>query len=266
MQTSLRPDDAAHSDELLVERAGGVVTLTLNRPHHKNAVTGKGWQLLLAALLDVSADRDRVVVIRGAGDDFCAGADLMDDYSAVSDLDRVAVLGDACLALHRLPVPTVARVDGVAVGAGMNLALACDFVVATDRSRFSEIFVRRGLSLDFGGSWLLPRLIGLRAAKRLVLLGDIITAHDAQQLGLVDGIVRPEDLDSSVADIVDRLLAGAPVAQRLSKALLHGALEMGLASALDAESAAQVVNLRSQDAAEAAAAFKERRTAVFTGH
>src|SRR5690606_33738744 len=119
-------------------------------PDRRNAVTERGWHLLLEALRSVDPQHDRVVVLSGAGADFCSGADLGDDYSAVSDLDRVAVLGETCLTLHRLPMPTIARVDGVAVGAGMNLALACDFVVASRRSRFSQIFVRRGLSVDFG--------------------------------------------------------------------------------------------------------------------
>ena len=180
------------TEGLRVERADGVVTVTLDRPHRKNAVTGDGWADLLEVLRSVRPGEDRVLVLTGAGEDFCAGADLASTPGQTTHpLHPMRTVGDTCLTLHRLPVPTVARVDGVAVGAGMNLALACDLVVASDRARFSQIFLKRGLSLDFGGSWLLPRLIGLHRAKELALLGTIVDGARAEQLGLVTGWSRP---------------------------------------------------------------------------
>ena len=128
---------------------------------------------------------------------------------------------ETCLALYDLPIPTIARVDGVAVGAGMNIALACDFVIATVRARFCEIFVKRGLSPDFGGSWILPRLIGLHRAKQLVLLGDFIDASAADRMGLIYQVVLADGLDEAVGELASRLKSSPALAVSLSKRLLN---------------------------------------------
>ena len=249
-----------------VERDGGVVRLTLDRPERKNAVTPQMWREL-RLVFDEVADTasDRVLVITGAGGDFCSGADIVTGGGARHPLDEMRTVGRACLALHHLPKPTIARIDGVAVGAGMNLALACDLTVATTRARFSEIFARRGLAVDFGGSWLLPRLIGLHRAKELVLLADIISAVEAERLGLLNRVVEPDQLDVVVDEWAARLVAGPPIALSLSKQLLHEGLSSSLAQAVDAESAAQAVTLPSHDVAEALGAFIERREPRFEG-
>jgi enoyl-CoA hydratase/carnithine racemase len=145
-----REGDVAES--VLSERSDGIVTITLNRPRVKNAMSLDDWARLVLALRAVDPLQDRVVVLTGAGSDFCSGADLSGPPSAGHQVDVMRILGDACLALHQLAVPTIARVDGADVGAGMNLALACDFVIVSSRARFSEIFVKRALSVDFGGS------------------------------------------------------------------------------------------------------------------
>lgn len=258
------------SDDLRVSRTDGVVTVTLNRPHRKNAITRGGWHQLLTVFRQIAVPADRVVVLQGAAEDFCAGADLGTDTGArhedLSDhLEQMRVVGDACLALHRLPVPTVAKVDGVAVGAGMSLALACDLVIATTRSRFSQIFVKRGLSPDFGSSWFLPRLVGLHRAKELALLGEIVDARSAEALGLLHRLVDPAELDEAASELVARLRAGPPVALRATKALLNNAFDVTLQQALDDEAGAQVINLGTRDAQEARAAFLEKRPAVFEG-
>ena len=145
-------------------------------------------------------------MITGAGGDFCSGADVSGmaggDPSAVPTHQLAAMrhVGDICLALNRLPQPTIAKVRGVAVGAGANLALVCDLVVAGDTARFSEIFARRGLSIDFGGSWILPRLVGMHRAKELALLADIIGADEANDIGLVNRVLPDADLDAFVDD------------------------------------------------------------------
>jgi enoyl-CoA hydratase/carnithine racemase len=254
------------SEGLRVERADGTVTVTLDRPHRKNAVTEQGWAHLLEALRGVRPGQDRVLVLTGAGEDFCAGADLAaTPGQATHPLHGMRAIGDTCLALHRLPVPTVARVDGVAVGAGMNLALACDLVVASDRARFSQIFVKRGLSLDFGGSWVLPRLIGLHRAKELALLGTIIDGRRADELGLVHRLVAPEQLDETVAALVAELRAAPPVALLQTRMLLNNAFDVTLAQALDDEARSQSVNLVMHDAQEAFEAFLAKRPPVFEG-
>ncbi len=175
----------ADDQVLLSSDRDGVRTLTLNRPERKNALDARLWVELADALRALKRDRDvRTLVLTGAGGAFCSGADIGtgEDVHPRYKLDR---LTDVALALHELAVPTIAKVTGIAVGAGWNLALGCDLVVATPESRFCQIFAKRGLSVDLGGSWLLPKLVGLQQAKRLVLLADMIGADEAHALGLV---------------------------------------------------------------------------------
>lgn len=253
------------SASVTLHREDGVVTLSLDAPRRKNAMTLEGWRLIGELLSTVVLVDDRVVVITGAGEDFCAGADLSSDAGEMSQLAQMEVVNAACEALHRCPVPTVARVDGVAVGAGMNIALACDLVVASSRARFSEIFIKRGLSVDFGGAWTLPRLVGLQRAKELVLLGDILSAEEAREAGLVTRVVAPEELDKVVDELVSRLRANPPIAASLSKKMLNESFETSLLQSLDAEAASQTVNLSLDDAKEAFEAFLAKREPQFRG-
>lgn len=255
-------------ETLIVDRAGnGVVTLTLNRPAKKNAMNMAMFNELLAVFREVSdSTSDRVLVITGAGDAFCSGADLgergQDTRPALARLRWVA---DIALALHRISKPIIAKVNGDAVGAGMNLALGCDLIVASEQARFSEIFARRGLTVDFGGSWLLPRLIGMHRAKELALLADIISAKEAAELGLVNRVVAPDQLDALVADWADRLAAGPPLALSMTKRLLSNSFSLSMDEALEAEGMAQSVNSGTEDTAEAIRAFLEKREPKFKG-
>lgn len=247
-----------------VSHQGRVATLTISNPRRKNAIGQAGWAALRDAVAGVAASDARVLVITGEGDDFCAGADL----SAPSErhaLTGMHEVNEACLAVHRLRIPVICRVDGYAVGAGMNLALAGDFVIASDRARFAQIFVKRGLSVDFGGSWLLPRLVGLHRAKEMVLLGGMIDAAALHGLGIVRQVVPPGGLDAAVAGLAAQLAEGPPMALAQSKRLLNDAFESSLEGALEAEAHAQAVNLAMEDAAEAGRAFFEKRPPVFRG-
>lgn len=251
---------------LLSADADGVRTLTLNRPQRKNAINPDLWLALASALRAAAADRTvQALVLTGAGGDFCSGADISGSRADVHPVDKLRLLTDVALALHELPQPTIAKVDGVAVGAGWNLALGCDFVVATPRARFSQIFAKRGLSIDLGGSWLLPRIVGLQQAKRLALLADMVDAEEAHALGLVTWVVGAEELDAFVAEVAARLVAGPPVALAQTKALLHENADRPLRDALANEARAQAVNFGTTDAQEAYAAFAAKRTPVFTG-
>jgi len=250
---------------LLSSDTGGVRTLTLNRPHRRNAVDPELWKALRDALAAVARDRGvRALVLTGSGEAFCSGADLKSGDPR-HPLDKVRDLNDVAVLLHELPVPTVAKVTGVAVGAGWNLALGCDLVVATPEARFSQIFARRGLSPDCGGTWLLPRLVGLQQAKRLALLAETIDAEEARSLNLVTWVVEAERIDAFVADLGERLAAGPPVALAQTKALLNEATSSTLREALTAEARVQAVNFATTDAPEAYVAFAEKREPRFTG-
>jgi enoyl-CoA hydratase/carnithine racemase len=248
-----------------VDVVAGIATVTVRNAHRKNAATPAMWDQLTNIFGGLARDADvRVVVVTGEGSDFCSGADLA-EAPDVHWLAQMRRTNEAALALHALPQPSIARVDGVAVGAGCNLALGCDLVVASDRSRFSEIFAKRGLSLDFGGSWLLPRRVGLHKAKELALLAPILSAAEAEAIGLVNRVVPIAELDGFVADWVAQLAAGPPIALAQTKALLDRSGTATLAEALEAEATAQAVNFGTEDTAEAIGAFLQKRTPTYRG-
>lgn len=265
------PFDPTTFETLLVDRTDGVMTVTMNRPSRKNAANGAMWRELLATFDEAALDRDtRVVVLTGAGDAFCSGADL----GATGDLAgrpgdpylvQMRALADVALRLHRLPKPAIAKVGGIAAGAGMSMALGCDLVVASDRARFSQIFTKRGLSVDFGSSWLLPRLIGLHRAKELAFFADILSADEAASFGIVNKVVPHDQLDAVVDDWAARLAAGPPLALSLTKTMLNNAMAVSMEQALEDEARAQAANFGTEDTVEAIRAFVEKRDPVFTG-
>jgi 2-(1,2-epoxy-1,2-dihydrophenyl)acetyl-CoA isomerase len=174
-------------------------------------------------------------------------------------------VGAVAIALHRLTKPTIAAVDGVAVGAGMNLALGCDVVIATTRARFAEIFVRRGLSVDFGGSWLLPRIVGLQRAKELALSGRIIEADEAHAMGLVLEVVEPELLEARATELAESFLGGAPLAQAFAKQAIDASFESSFGESVSWEGQSQSIALGTEDAVEGVIAFSEKRPPVWKG-
>ena len=269
-------------ETLQVFRENSVVTVTINQPEKKNAINSAMWDGLAEIFREIASRADdRVVVVTGAGNDFCSGADLSGRggnaaagaaagasagvQNQVHHLAAMRRVNDACIALQRLPQPTIAKVRGVAVGAGCNLALGCDLVVASSTARFSEIFARRGLSLDFGGSWLLPRRIGMHRAKELALLAEIIGANDALEMGLINRVLPDGEVDAFVDNWARKLAAGPPIALAQTKRLLNNSLNVTLEEALDDEAAAQTINFATSDTAEAMRAFIEKREPKFTG-
>lgn len=253
-----------------VEDRDRVRWIMLDRPERKNAIPADGWADLSRAFAEAERSDARVVVVTGTGGEFCAGADL--DPSAGASMAGVAarqarmkVVGDAALALHRMTKPTIAAVDGVAVGAGMNLALGCDIVIATSRARFSEIFVRRGLTLDFGGSWLLPRVVGLQRAKELALSGRIVGADEALALGLVLEVVEPDRLEEAATARAESFLDGAPIAQMFAKQGIDRGWGVSFEEALGWEGQSQAICFATSDVLEGVSAFLEKRSPRFEG-
>lgn len=256
----------SESDAIISNTVDGVQTVVINRPDRKNAIDPAGWIALRDVFHRAGEDESvRAVVVTGANGDFSAGADLSGEHGQAHPLRRMQLVNEVASTLFHLPKPVVAKVRGVCAGAGWNLALCCDLVAAAEEARFSQIFVRRGLSPDFGGSWLLPRLVGMQQAKRLALLGDFVGASEASELGLVTWVVGDDDLDGFVADTAQRLAAAPPIAVAQSKALLHTATEQSFAEALDSEARAQTVNFATEDAATAREAFMRKTEPTFTG-
>lgn len=249
------------------EDRGPVRWLILDGPN-KNAIPPDGWARLGELFRSFEASGQRVLVISGAGGEFCSGADLAvgpGDVGAVARYRSMKTVDEAALALHRLTKPTVAAVDGVAVGAGMNLALGCDVVIASDRSRFAEIFVRRGLTVDFGGTWHLPRHVGLQRAKELALTGRIVGAAEAAGIGLVLEVVAVDSLQDRASELAEQLAAQAPLGQMFAKQALNSSAAKSLSEALAFEAQAQAICLNSEDAVEGIRSFLEKRDPSFRG-
>ena len=258
-------------ETLIVDRAEGVATVTMHRPERKNAANGTMFRELLAVLDDAAGDRGvRCLVLTGAGGAFCSGADLSDPTDMAGrpgdpPLLQMRALSDVALRLHRFPKPTIAKVTGVAAGAGMSMAVGCDLVVASASARFSQIFARRGLSVDFGASWLLPRLIGLHRAKELAFFADILSAEEAEAFGIVNRVVPDDGIDAFVADWARRLADGPTIALSLTKSLLNNSMAVSMDQALEDEARAQSTNFGTRDTREALSAFAERRPPAFEG-
>jgi 2-(1,2-epoxy-1,2-dihydrophenyl)acetyl-CoA isomerase len=275
------------TEETLVERSGGLVTVTFNRPHKKNALTAANYADLAEVLDEVAVNPDdRALLLTGAGGNFSAGADLSGGAgtgaaaktgadgaktSALTGRKPQAIIhemrsvGELSRRLHRLPKPTLAVVDGVAVGVALGFALACDLVLASDRARFCEIFTRRGLALDGGNSWTLPRAVGLRRAKQMAFFGDMVSAADALAWGLVNEVVPAGELAKTGRDWGLRLAAAPTTAISLIKRQLDDSALLTFEQAVESEAQAQHVTFTTADAREGITAFLERRDPRFTG-
>src|SRR3954451_22297349 len=261
--------------DLEVTRDGYVTTVTIDRPGSKNACTGDMWVAIGAAFREIAYSGARVVVLTGAGGDFCAGADLSGGgggdgggdgaRTGGNQLDAMRVLGDVVLAVHGCPVPVVAKVDGICVGAGLGLALSADVTYCSDRARFSAIFAKRGLSLDFGTSWLLRQRLPVHKAKELALTAKMVSGPEAYELGFVNGVFAADELDARVAEVVATIAGGPPLALSMSKREIDNAADIPLAAALEAEATAQGVNVNTSDMKEAFMSFFEKRTPDFQG-
>jgi 2-(1,2-epoxy-1,2-dihydrophenyl)acetyl-CoA isomerase len=252
--------------------SGGVCTITLNRPAALNSFTVEMHGLLLPALEAAAVDAAvRVVVITGAGRGFCAGQDLNDpamagEPGAAPDVGAVVERYYRPLAnrVRTMPVPVIAAVNGVAAGAGANLALCCDIVVAARSASFIQAFSKIGLVPDCGGTWLLPRLVGRAHAMALTMTGDKLPAEEAARIGLIWRCVDDAAFAAEVQALADRLTKMSSRALAQTRHLVDAATTLGFDAALEAEAQAQGVLGAALDFAEGVAAFRDKRTPVFS--
>jgi 2-(1,2-epoxy-1,2-dihydrophenyl)acetyl-CoA isomerase len=257
---------------LLESREGPIVTLTLNRPERLNALDSELPTALKDALTRVSKDTSvNVVILTGAGRAFCAGGDLMAIAKGrarqdITELEPILRSGmEVILKLRSMPQPAIAAVNGPAAGAGMNLALACDLRVATEEAVFGQNFAKVGLFPDYGGTHLLPRLVGPAKAAELFYTGDMIDAQTALHLGIVNHVFPADRFQAGLESLAAKIATGPQLAIRAVKKTIFGREQKALAEALEREVEHELKCFHSQDCQEGINAFLEKRPPIFRG-
>ncbi|MEW1615973.1 MULTISPECIES: enoyl-CoA hydratase family protein [unclassified Streptomyces] len=270
------PSSAPRAEEwrhLRVSRDDGVVTVTLDRAEKLNALTFGAYADLRDLLAELTRERSaRALVLAGEGRGFCSGGDVDEIIGATLAMDTAAILefnrmtGQVVRALRECPFPVVAAVHGVAAGAGAVLALAADFRVADPSARFAFLFTRVGLSGgDMGAAYLLPRVVGLGHATRLLMLGDTVRAQEAVRIGLISELAEEGQADARAAELARRLADGPALALAQTKALLTAELDMPLAASVELDANTQALLMHGEDYAEFHAAFTEKRPPKWRG-
>ncbi len=262
-------------EELLCQRDSRVAVVMLNRPERLNALTRTMMQALVACLAELALDEAvGCVVLTGAGRAFCAGGDVQVQAAAASSgtsetpqhrADQLRAAMEASRLLHEMPKPTIAMVNGVAAGAGLSLALACDMRLAGESARMTTAFAKVGLSGDFGGTWFLTQLVGPALARELYFTSEVMERERIAALGLANRIVPDGELETETMALAHRLANGPTLALRYMKRNLNVAECGGLAATLDSEAYGMMLARQTEDHREAAQAFMEKRLPVFKG-
>lgn len=257
------------AEAVLIEKKGDMAVLTLNRPASYNSLAPEVLEGAMAALCDVENDPHvRAVILTGAGKAFCAGGDLRYLHTLKTVKESEKYVRDAVnvsLKITRVPTPVIAMVNGVAAGAGFNLALACDIVFCAASARFSQSFVKVGLIPDVGGTYFLARAVGMHRAKELMFTARTIDAEEAHRLGIVNRIVPDEKLFGVTLDFAAGLAKSAPIALTLMKKILNRSDRHDLETMTELETGSQVFCIGTEDHKEGVAAFMEKRDPVFKG-
>lgn len=262
-------------DVLLEDRDGGLLTLTLNRPDRLNALDLATLLRLDRAVARARADdRVRAVLVTGSGRGFSAGADVKDWAAGESNESAdqepndgwVATAHRVVASLYRLPKPVIAAVNGVAVGAGLDLALAADFRVASEKARFGSVYIRLGIPPDAGASFLLPRIVGVTKAKDMIYTGRIIDAAEAERIGLVSRVLPADQLLAGARELAEELANGPTLALGMAKENIHEHWNAYIEAALKSEERAGRVCTETDDHREGLAAVNEKRVPKFVGH
>lgn len=266
------PQQQGQSSVVLEEHAGAITTLRLNRPDKLNALIPEMGRALVHGLLRAADDKQvRAVVITGAGRGFCAGGDLellrdVRKRKAVRELEALLVAGkEICIAIATMPKPVIAAVNGPAAGGGMNLALACDIRIASDQAKFSEAFASVGLYPDFGGTYFLPRIVGLALAAELFYTAETLSAEDALRLGIVNRVFPASKFVQETARVAELLAAAPPIALRDAKRAILAEDRKALEGKLDEEIRMQIHCFETEDCLEGLNAFFEKRKPNFRG-
>ncbi len=259
--------------DIIYTKEEGIATITLNRPDRRNAFSPAMRESIYKAVEDAANDNEvRVLVITGAGRAFCAGADvkaMAQKFDQPGSEEKRGELeakhAPLSLFLQRFEKPIIASINGVAVGGGLNLACACDIRIASDRASFAAVFIRRGLIPAEGGTFFLPRLVGIDRACQLIWTGDMVNAKEAERIGLVTMVVPHEELESATRELAEKLAKGPPLAIQRAKRAIYEGLGMDLESAIEHASAAIKELHETEDHKEGARAFVEKREPVFKG-
>lgn len=259
-------------DQIDITEDNGITTITLNRPEKLNALAGHMRRDLAEALEAAGSDRTvHVVVITGVGRAFCSGGDVaaMADLIERQDADEFSrLLGSArrvVTAIRHMSKPVIASINGPAIGAGFNLALACDLRIASSNATFGQSFAKVGLHPDWGGTYFLPRLVTPNKACEMFFLGDSITAEEAQRLGLINFVVAPSELETETRKLAERLREAPAIAIAAAKQAVYMSHSAELEEMLRYETEAQMRCFDSDDGAEGVRAFLEKRPPKFTG-
>ena len=261
------------SDTVILKKEGYVTIITLNRPERLNAFNRQMEEELIEALAGVPEDKDvRVLVLTGAGRAFCSGGDVSENMAEeyggtaqkVSDTFH-HIYNGIILQLFNLDIPTIGMINGVAVGLGFDLALACDIRIGSEDARFMVAFTKMGLTPAAGGAWLMPRVMGLAKAAEYIYTADFLEAEEALRLGVLNRLVPASSLEKETMALARKIGENSPLANRLAKLQIHKGLNADLGTAVELGSTCQAICLTSEETREALVAFREKRKPVFKG-